>query len=104
MNAIVGNDPNALIRSFVFLSHTNTQKGGVRMAKKNIPAFSTEILYELLEGQDPATVLYSDALLDELKKSLGREDAQYGDSCSLGSGGAAGWQLPQGFEPEDRTQ
>ncbi len=40
------------------------------MAKKKTPALSAQILDELLEGQDPATVLRSDGLLGELKKAL----------------------------------
>jgi len=39
------------------------------MAKKT-PAFSAELLDELLDGQDPATVLQSDGLLGDLKKAL----------------------------------
>jgi len=39
------------------------------MAKKT-PAFSAELLDELLDGQDPATVLRSDGLLGDLKKAL----------------------------------
>lgn len=40
------------------------------MAMKNASAFSAEILDELFEGQDPATVLRSDGLLGERKKAL----------------------------------
>ena len=40
------------------------------MAKKKTRAISAEVLDELLEGQDPATVLQSDGLLGELKKAL----------------------------------
>lgn len=40
------------------------------MVKKKTPALSAQILDELLEGQDPATVLRSDGLLGELKKAL----------------------------------
>ncbi len=40
------------------------------MAKKKTPAFSAELLDELLDGQDPSTVLQSDGLLGELKKAL----------------------------------
>ena len=40
------------------------------MAKKKPPAFSADLLDELLEGQDPATVLQSNGLLGELKKAL----------------------------------
>lgn len=39
------------------------------MAKKT-PAFSAELLDELLDGQDPATVLQSDGLLGDLQKAL----------------------------------
>jgi len=39
------------------------------MAKKT-PAFSAELLDELLDGQDPATVLQSDGLLGDLKMAL----------------------------------
>jgi len=39
------------------------------MAKKT-PAFSAELLDELLDGQDPARVLQSDGLLGDLKKAL----------------------------------
>lgn len=40
------------------------------MAKKKPSAFNVELLDELLDGQDPATVLHSDGLLGELKKAL----------------------------------
>ena len=40
------------------------------MAKKKTPAFSAELLDELLDGQDPATVLQSNGLLGDLKKAL----------------------------------
>ena len=40
------------------------------MATKKTPAFSAELLDELLDGQDPATVLRSDGLLGDLKKAL----------------------------------
>jgi putative transposase len=40
------------------------------MAKKTTPAFSAELLDELLQGQDAATVLQSDGLLGDLKKAL----------------------------------
>lgn len=40
------------------------------MAKTKTPALSAKLLDELLEGQDPATVLRSDGLLGELKKAL----------------------------------
>jgi len=40
------------------------------MAKKSNSAFSAEVLDELLQGQDPATVLQSDGLLGDLKKAL----------------------------------
>ena len=40
------------------------------MAKKKTPAFSANLLDELLDGQDPATVLQSDGLLGDLKKAL----------------------------------
>ena len=40
------------------------------MVKKKTPGLSAQILDELLEGQDPATVLRSDGLLGELKKAL----------------------------------
>ena len=40
------------------------------MAKKESPAFSAAMLDELLDGQDPATVLRADGLLGELKKAL----------------------------------
>ena len=40
------------------------------MAKKTTPAFSAELLDELLDGRDPAKVLQSDGLLGELKKAL----------------------------------
>jgi putative transposase len=40
------------------------------MAKKTAPTISAELLDELLDGQDPATVLRSDGLLGELKKAL----------------------------------
>ena len=40
------------------------------MAKKKSPALSAELLDELLDGQDPATVLRSDGLAGELKKAL----------------------------------
>ncbi len=40
------------------------------MAKKATPAVNAELLDELLEGRDPATVLRSDGLLGELKKAL----------------------------------
>jgi putative transposase len=40
------------------------------MAKKKTPAFSAELLDELLDGQDPAKVLQSDGLLGDLKKAL----------------------------------
>jgi len=40
------------------------------MAKKKTPAFSAELLDELLDGQDPAKVLQSNGLLGDLKKAL----------------------------------
>lgn len=40
------------------------------MAKKTTPAISAEMLDQLLEGEDPATVLRSDGLMGELKKAL----------------------------------
>ena len=40
------------------------------MATKKSSAFSAEMLDELLDGRDPATVLRSDGLLGELKKAL----------------------------------
>jgi putative transposase len=40
------------------------------MAKTKTAALSAKLLDELLEGQDPATVLRSDGLLGELKKAL----------------------------------
>jgi transposase-like protein len=40
------------------------------MTKKKTTAISAEMLDELLDGQDPATVLSSDGLLGELKKAL----------------------------------
>lgn len=40
------------------------------MARKKRSAIDAELLDELLEGQDPATVLRSDGLLGELKKAL----------------------------------
>ena len=40
------------------------------MAKKKTAAFSADLLDELLDGQDPATVLQSDGLLGDLKKAL----------------------------------
>ncbi len=40
------------------------------MTKKKTAAFSAEMLDELLDGQDPATVLSSEGLLGELKKAL----------------------------------
>ena len=40
------------------------------MAKKKTPAFSAEMLDQLLDGQDPASVLRSDGLIGDLKKAL----------------------------------
>ena len=40
------------------------------MAKKTTPAFSAEMLDQLLDGQDPTTVLRSDGLIGDLKKAL----------------------------------
>ena len=40
------------------------------MAKKKPPAFSAEMLDQLLDGQDPAKVLRSDGLIGDLKKAL----------------------------------
>ena len=40
------------------------------MAKKKTPAISAEMLDQLLDGQDPATVLRSDGLIGDLKKAL----------------------------------
>ena len=40
------------------------------MATKKSSAFSAEMLDELLDGRDAATVLRSDGLLGELKKAL----------------------------------
>ena len=40
------------------------------MAKKKTPAFSAEMLDQLLDGQDPTTVLRSDGLIGDLKKAL----------------------------------
>ena len=40
------------------------------MAKKTHSAFSADLLDELLDGQEPATVLRSDGLLGDLKKAL----------------------------------
>lgn len=40
------------------------------MATKKTPAFSAEMLDQLLDGQDPASVLRSDGLMGDLKKAL----------------------------------
>lgn len=40
------------------------------MAKRKTLAFSAELLDQLLDGQDPTTVLRSDGLMGELKKAL----------------------------------
>ena len=40
------------------------------MAKKTTPAISAELLDQLLDGQDPSTVLRADVLLGDLKKAL----------------------------------
>lgn len=40
------------------------------MAKQKTLAFSAELLDQLLDGQDPTTVLRSDGLMGELKKAL----------------------------------
>ena len=40
------------------------------MAKKTSSALSAEILDQLLEGQDPSTVLSADGLIGDLKKAL----------------------------------
>ncbi len=40
------------------------------MTKRKTTAFSAEMLDELLDGQDPSTVLSSGGLLGDLKKAL----------------------------------
>ena len=56
----------------MFVSHTDSRKGKEQIwqRKKQETGFSAELLDELLEGQDPATVLRSDGLVGDLKKAL----------------------------------
>lgn len=75
------------------------------MARKKPSAFNAELLVELLDGQDPATVLHSDGLLGELKRALAERmlNAEM-DVPPLGRVAAAHRQSLQWYEPQDRAQ
>ena len=51
------------------MSHTISRKGRRRHGQEEALSFSAELLDKLLEGQDSASVLRSDGLLGDQKKS-----------------------------------
>ena len=66
------------------------------MAANREEGIADEVLDQLLEGRDPATVFETGGLVDELKKALGGADAQCRDGPSSGyGGGGRSWQSPQ---------
>lgn len=77
------------------------------MAKKKTSAFSAEMLDELLDGQDPATVLRSDGLLGELKKALAERmlntemDAHLGSEVEQQAGNHRNGSSPKTVLSED---
>ena len=59
------------VGNFVFVSHTMSPKGREEgMAANREEGIADEVVDQLLEGRDPATVFETGGLVDELKKRL----------------------------------